>query len=88
MGDQTLERLISSYMKTSQTCYNFGWQGGEPTLMGLKFSRKVIELQKRYGRDVSIVSNGLQTNGTLINENLARYLNKYKFLVGVSLDGS
>ncbi|MBN2073836.1 MAG: anaerobic sulfatase maturase, partial [Actinobacteria bacterium] len=87
MSDDTLKKLISSYMNTSQTFYNFGWQGGEPTLMGLEFYEKVTELQKRYGKAGSIVSNGLQTNGTKIDEDFARFLKKYKFLVGVSLDG-
>jgi len=74
-------------MKTSQNCYNFGWQGGEPTLMGVEFYRKVVELQKRYGKAGSIVSNGLQTNSTLIDDDFARYISDYKFLLGVSLDG-
>ena len=87
MDNNTLESMISSYMKTPQNCYAFGWQGGEPTLMGLEFFKKVVELQKKYGRVGSIVSNGLQTNGTLIDEGFAKHLSQYKFLVGVSLDG-
>jgi len=87
MNDATLERMISSYMETSQDCHTFGWQGGEPTLMGLEFFKKVVELQKRYGKTGSMISNGLQTNATLINDDFARYLSEYKFLLGVSLDG-
>lgn len=87
MKDEVLEHTISSYMNTSQPVYYFGWQGGEPTLMGLKFFEKVVECQKKYGRRGAIVSNGLQTNATLINDSLAALLSKYKFLVGVSIDG-
>ena len=87
MSEITLEKLISSYMKTSQGCYNFGWQGGEPTLMGVYFYIKVVELQKRYGKSGAFVSNGLQTNATLIDEDFARLFAKYHFLLGVSLDG-
>ncbi len=88
MSDETLEILIKSYMNTNQyNNYSFGWQGGEPTLMGLKFFEKVVEFQKKYGTPGAAVSNGLQTNGTLITEEMAKLFGKYKFLLGVSLDG-
>jgi uncharacterized protein len=87
MNEEVLERMIETYMKTDQPNYSFGWQGGEPTLMGADFFRKVTKLQERHGKAGSIVSNGLQTNATLITEELARHLAKYRFLVGVSLDG-
>jgi uncharacterized protein len=87
MTEATLEKLISHYMETPQTYYTFSWQGGEPTLMGLKFFKKVVEFQKNYGKAGSLVANGLQTNGTLIDNALAKYLSEYKFLLGVSLDG-
>lgn len=87
MSDATLEKLISLYMSTPQKPYTFGWQGGEPTLMGLDFFKKVVKLQKKYAKPGSMISNGLQTNGTLINESLARFLSEYNFLVGVSIDG-
>ncbi|MHB1335915.1 MAG: anaerobic sulfatase maturase [Candidatus Humimicrobiaceae bacterium] len=87
MSEATLENLISSYMKTLQHCYAFGWQGGEPTLMGVEFFKKVIELQKKYGKSGSLVTNGLQTNATLINEDFAKHLSEYRFLLGVSIDG-
>lgn len=87
MSEDTLEKLVSSYMNTDQPCYTFGWQGGEPTLMGTDFFKNAVSLQKKYGRPESLVTNGLQTNATLINERLARFLAKYRFLLGVSLDG-
>jgi uncharacterized protein len=46
-----------------------------------------VELQTRYGRPGSIVANGLQTNATMITDELARLLAEYRFLLGVSLDG-
>ncbi|MHB1000713.1 MAG: anaerobic sulfatase maturase [Armatimonadota bacterium] len=87
MTDSTLERLISSYMATDQPQYAFSWQGGEPTLMGVDFFRRVVSLQKQYGRSGVIVANSLQTNGTLINDEFAELLYEYNFLLGVSLDG-
>ncbi len=87
MDDEVLERLIASFMATDQPQHVFGWQGGEPTLMGVEFFRRVTELQQRYGRNGSVVSNGLQTNATLIDDQFATHLAEYRFLVGVSLDG-
>lgn len=74
-------------MATDQAQYVFAWQGGEPTLMGVDFFNKVIDLQQKYGISGSVVANGLQTNATLITDELAELLSRYKFLVGVSLDG-
>ena len=74
-------------MKTDQPCYTFGWQGGEPTLMGTGFFKKVVDLQEKYGRQGCMVTNGLQTNTTLVDQNMAKILAKYRFLLGVSLDG-
>jgi len=88
MSDEVLERTIASYMRTNQNNnYSFGWQGGEPTLLGLKFFKRAIELQKKYAPPGSVISNGLQTNGTLITDEMARFFAEYNFLLGVSLDG-
>lgn len=87
MGNAVLERMVSGYMATPQPCYTFGWQGGEPTLMGAAFFRRVTELQQQYGAAGATVSNGLQTNGTLITDDLAGHLAAYRFLVGLSVDG-
>lgn len=87
MSLEVLERMVSSYMATDQPQYIFGWQGGEPTLMGLEFFQHVTRLQVKYGKPGAIVSNGLQTNATLIDDALAAHLAEYNFLVGVSIDG-
>ncbi|MCK5850017.1 MAG: anaerobic sulfatase maturase [Kiritimatiellae bacterium] len=87
MADSVLEQMIKSYMATEQACYSIGWQGGEPTLMGVEFFRKVTSLQQKHGRSGVSVANGLQTNTTLINDEFAEHLAKYNFLVGCSMDG-
>ncbi|MFX0004851.1 MAG: anaerobic sulfatase maturase, partial [Candidatus Hermodarchaeota archaeon] len=88
MSEKVLETMISSYMQTNQNNrFSFGWQGGEPTLLGLEFWKRVINLQKKYAPKGAIISNGLQTNGTLITDDLARFFAEYKFLLGISLDG-
>ena len=88
MSEETLEAMIKTYMNTDQNKqYAFGWQGGEPTLMGLNFFMKVVEFQLKYAPPGSSISNGLQTNATLITEEFAKFFGEYKFLLGVSLDG-
>ena len=64
----------------------FTWQGGEPTLLGIPFYQRALELQKRHGSG-RIIENSFQTNGTLIDEDWARFLGENRFLVGLSLDG-
>jgi uncharacterized protein len=87
MTDAILDRMIGSFMATGQRVYSFAWQGGEPTLVGLDFFKRVVELQKHYGKHGATVANGLQTNGTLLDDDWARHFAEYKFLLGVSLDG-
>ena len=72
--------MIASYMSTNQNNnYAFGWQGGEPTIMGLDFFKKAVQLQRKYGPPGATVSNGLQTNGTLITEDFAKFLENINF---------
>jgi uncharacterized protein len=87
ISNEVLKILIKKYMETEQPLYQFCWQGGEPTLLGVDFFRRVISLQQKYGHDGSVVANALQTNGTLIDDEFAKHLAAYKYLVGVSLDG-
>src|SRR3954449_4891650 len=63
------------------------WQGGEPTLMGLDFFRRSIELERRYARPGQRILNTLQTNGTLLDDAWGQFLKENDFLVGVSIDG-
>ncbi|MDO5102038.1 MAG: anaerobic sulfatase maturase [Lautropia sp.] len=65
----------------------FTWQGGEPTLMGLDFFRRVVALQRQHARPGQRVLNDLQTNGLLLDEDWCRFLKAHDFLVGISIDG-
>lgn len=87
MSDEVLQEFLRQYMAMSGPQVSFGWQGGEPTLMGLGFFEKVIEYQQKYGRSGQVVSNGLQTNGILLDEAWCEFLIRYKWLVGLSIDG-
>ena len=86
MKEEVLEEMIRQVMSQAGEHVSFGWQGGEPTLMGLPFFKKVVEFQKRYGSGQT-VGNGLQTNGLLLDEKWANFLKENRFLVGLSLDG-
>ncbi|MCH7642496.1 MAG: anaerobic sulfatase maturase [Chloroflexi bacterium] len=89
---ETFEAFLRQYVDGFAPQYNFAWQGGEPTIMGLPFYRAVLELQERVARENKLhprfaFSNSIQTNATMINAEWARFLRDSRFLVGVSLDG-
>ena len=87
MSDETLRKFIKQYIEAQESPeIPFVWQGGEPTLMGLDFYKKVIEFQRKYGKGKKI-TNSLQTNGTLLTEEWCQFLAQHGFLVGLSLDG-
>ncbi|WP_026473606.1 anaerobic sulfatase maturase [Alkaliflexus imshenetskii] len=86
MSDEVLEETIRQVMAQSGKEVSITWQGGEPTLMGLEFFEKVIKYEQIYGKGKT-VGNGLQTNGLLIDEEWADFLQRYNFLVGLSIDG-
>lgn len=87
MSGEILEKLVSSFLAVEMPQHSFCWQGGEPTLTGLEFFRKVTFLQEKYGKPGQLVSNALQTNGILLDDDWCRHLAKYAFLVGISIDG-
>ena len=88
MSDETLERFIQQYIAgVTGPEVVFSWQGGEPTLLGLEFFRKVVALQHKYAKPLQKIENDLQTNGTLINEQWCEFLKQNRFLVGLSIDG-
>jgi len=87
MSDEVLETYVRKYIQSQNTPeIQFAWQGGEPTLMGLDFFRKVTALQRQYanGRPVH---NAFQTNGTNLDDEWCEFFAREKFLIGLSLDG-
>jgi uncharacterized protein len=87
MSERILETLISQFMGYQFKESIIGWQGGEPTLAGLDFFKKIVHFQQIYGKPGQVIGNALQTNGILIDDDWCQFLSKYKFLVGLSLDG-
>jgi uncharacterized protein len=87
MTDIVLETYIKKYIASQKAPeIMFAWQGGEPTLMGLDFFKKVVSLQDKYANGKKI-ANTFQTNGTLLNDEWCEFFAVNKFLVGLSLDG-
>ena len=88
MSEETLEIYVAEYLAASGDGeVTMLWQGGEPTLRGLPFFRRLIELCETYRRPGQKVVHALQTNGTLIDEQWAAFLADNDVLVGVSMDG-
>ena len=87
MSGDVLERLVKDYMGLRFQLSGFAWQGGEPTLMGVDFYKKAVELQKKYANPGQQIVNTLQTNAVLLDEQWCRSLHDNNFLVGVSIDG-
>jgi uncharacterized protein len=87
MSDDTLEQFIKMYIE-AQTMPQvlFCWHGGEALMRPLSFYKKVIELQRKYGRGL-VIDNTIQTNGTLLNDEWCRFFRDNNWLVGVSIDG-
>lgn len=87
MNDRVLEAYVRQYIQAQPSQHvSFAWQGGEPTLLGIPFFERVIELQKIHANG-NTVDNAFQTNGTLLDDAWGEFLARNKFLVGLSIDG-
>ena len=88
MTDDILEKYIVKQIQASpENMINFSWHGGEPFLAGIDFFKKVRRLQSVHRPDGKTIVNGIQTNGTLINEEWCRFLSEEGFIIGISIDG-
>ena len=87
MSDELLESYIRQYIEAQGApVITFAWQGGEPTLLGVEFFRRAVELQKKYANGKRI-ENTFQTNGVLLDDEWGEFLARHRFLVGLSIDG-
>lgn len=88
MPEELLEDFTRQFIEAHEVpVVTFTWQGGEPTLMGLDFFMKAIELQKKYAGGKRI-ENAFQTNGTRLDDDWCRFFAENKILVGISIDGA
>ncbi|HET6445032.1 MAG TPA: anaerobic sulfatase maturase [candidate division Zixibacteria bacterium] len=88
MSDELLEQYIRQLIESHKiNNVMVAWQGGEPTLMGLDFYRRSIELEEKYQRPGMTFLNTMQTNGTLLNDEWCAFFKEHNFLIGISIDG-
>jgi uncharacterized protein len=90
MSDETLQAYVRQYIEAQPDqveSVDFAFQGGEPTLMGLDFFRRVVELQGKHNPRGKRIQNSLQTNGIKLDDAWCEFLKKHQFLVGLSVDG-
>ena len=88
MNDVTLERYIVQQIEAgSEPVITFCWHGGEPTLAGQDFFRKVVNIQERFSPPGKTIVNGIQTNATLLTDDWCKFLADKGFFAGVSIDG-
>jgi len=88
MSRELLERFIASASRPPPgPVTHFEWHGGEPTLLGVEYFETIVALQRRHLPAARQVSNGLQTNGLLLDAGWAEFLARERFSVGLSLDG-
>ncbi|MGB8650395.1 MAG: radical SAM protein [Mycobacteriales bacterium] len=80
-----IRQLLDAHAGASEVVV--AWQGGEPTMMGLDFFRRSVELQEKFARPGQRILNTLQTNGTLLDPAWGEFLKQHEFLVGISIDG-
>ena len=88
MSDETMEAYIKQTIEAQNTPeITIAWQGGEPTLMGLDFFERAVEVEQKHMSPGTCILNTIQTNGVLLNDEWCEFLHKNNFLVGLSLDG-
>lgn len=88
MTDEMLEDYTRQHIAAHQTQeVTFAWQGGEPTLMGLDFFKRAVELQEKYRKPGTQILNTLQTNATTLNDDWCQFFHDHDFLLGISIDG-
>jgi uncharacterized protein len=88
MPDDVLEEYIVQHIEACPgSVIQFSWHGGEPMVLGLDYFRKIVALQRKHQPPHRRIINGMQTNGTLLDERWCRFLAEEGFVVGISLDG-
>lgn len=88
MNDKVLEKYIIQHIQAStEEIIFFSWHGGEPLLAGIDFYRKALKIQSAYKPAGKTILNGIQTNGTLIDDDWCSFFAEERFMVGISIDG-
>ena len=62
------------------------WHGGEPTLAGIDYFKKIVEIQNNSGYS-KFIYNSITTNGTILNQEWIDFIKKNEFRLSLSIDG-
>lgn len=89
MDTTTLENIVRRVFSVASDEVTFAFQGGEPTLAGIKYYHTLFNLCDVYNTKKVKVSYAIQTNGILVadDEHWAEMFAEHDFLVGISVDG-
>lgn len=88
MNDGLLENYVRQLVEAHRgDTVTIAWQGGEPTIMGLRFFRQAMAFAEKYRRPGMVFEHTMQTNGTLLNDEWCEFLKEHGFLIGISVDG-
>jgi len=87
MSKETASLVIKRAFELGAKELCFTFQGGEPLLAGLDFFEYFVREVKNQNTSNTSILWSMQTNGTLIDESWAKFLEENNFLVGISLDG-
>jgi uncharacterized protein len=88
MTDEVLEAYVRQLLSAHQTPeVTVAWQGGEPTLMGIEFFQRSVELVEKHKKPGQTVAYTIQTNGTRLDDAWGAFFKAHNFLVGLSVDG-
>lgn len=88
MSEETQEAMVRKALSYARGSCAFLFQGGEPTLIGLPFYERLIELEEKYNINQLPIHHAIQTNGYRMDADFAAFLAKHRFLAGISLDGN
>ncbi len=88
MSDELLETYISQLLESQRgDRATLVWQGGEPTMMGLPFYERMMQLVDKYRPARLQIDHAVQTNGTLLDDAWCGFFKQHNVLVGLSIDG-
>jgi len=88
MPEELLDAYIRQLMESSPGPeVHIAWQGGEPTLRGIEFFRRSVQLAEQYRKPHQRIVHTIQTNGTLVDDEWAAFFKENNYLVGLSVDG-
>ena len=74
MSEDVLESMIRKALAHAEGACTFGFQGGEPTLRGLDFFRRAVELQQKYNVNNVRIDNAHVNETEAINRATGEYI--------------